>query len=178
LDHLTAAVVRLLGASSAQLQDWASLEDVLEMAGSEEEEQEGAEQSDGDAAPQAVPLDAAAAGCSAGQPKAAAAGATAGAHEAPAVTRHFNDIRLADRDDAWWGRRGLEVLAAAVQRRLLRYPASLAADRAALQQAQQQQQQGEHAVAVVAALQLRVCEQAALQQVLNGVARLRAAASG
>jgi hypothetical protein len=102
--------------------------------------------------------------------------------EAQEVSQHFEDLKISSRGVTWWGRKGLMLLAAAVERRLERYPASLEDDRLALQQhqkqRQRQQQQGEggdgvvaaeHAAAVGAALQLRVCEQEALREVLDQV---------
>jgi hypothetical protein len=161
LNIMTAAVVRLLGASSAQLKQWQGLEDVLQDPGSDEDD-----------APAAVPVQA--------LPEAAAAATEVAAgdedQEAQAVAQHFDDVRISQHDVSWWGRAGLELLAAAVQRRLGRYPASLADDRLALQQQQQQQRQegvaAEHVAAVTAALQLRVCEQEALQEVLEAVQKV------
>jgi hypothetical protein len=165
LNIMTAAVVRLLGASSAQLKQWQGLEDVLQDPGSDEDD-----------APAAVLVQA--------LPEAAAAAKEVAAgdeeQEAQAVAQHFDDVRISQHDVSWWGRAGLELLAAAVQRRLGRYPASLADDRLALQQQQQQQQQqqrqegvaAEHVAAVTAALQLRVCEQEALQEVLEAVQKV------
>jgi len=158
---MTAAVVRLLGASSAQFKSWQGLEEVLQNP-----------DSDADEAPAAVALDSSTAA------EGRSEGGAAAAEEATAVTQHFDDVMIIQHGVDWWGRPGLEVLAAAVERRLQRYPASLAEDRLALKQQQQQGEGGvaagggEHAMAVLAALQLRVCEQEALQQVLDAVQKL------
>lgn len=173
LDPMTAAVVRLLGASTAQLQSWQGLEDVLL------QQHSGSSSSDdaGDP-PTAVPLQSSPKATAAAAAAGEAAGKAAGGAEQgdQAVAEHFEAVAISGHDAAWWGRAGLELLAAAVQRRLARYPASLADDRLALQQ-QQQAGHGvgsvttgaEHAAAVTAALQLRVCEQEALQEVLDAV---------
>jgi hypothetical protein len=155
---MTAAVVRLLGASSAQLKSWQGLEDVLQNP-----------ESDTDDAPAAVPLHSA---------RSDSAAAAAGEGEAKEVSAHFDDVKLNQRPVSWWGRAGLELLASAVQRRLQQYPCSIEADRLALQQQQQQQaganavEAAEHSAATAAALQLRVCEQEALHEVLAAVQEL------
>jgi hypothetical protein len=158
---MTAAVVRMLGASAAQLKSWQGFEDVLQNPGSDTEE-----------APAAVPLQ------SAG-PSAAAAD---GGGEAREVSQHFDDVMLSQRPVGWWGRAGLELLASAVLQRLQQYPCSLEADRLTLQEQQQHQQQqqaganafeaAEHSAAMAAALQLRVCEQEALHEVLAAAQEL------
>lgn len=179
LDLMTAAVVRLLGASTAQLKSWQDLQDVLQ------------DDADSDQAepPTAVALQPAPAAGHQHTAAAAAAAAVAdvpevgqAVKEAQEVSQHFEDLKISSRGVTWWGRKGLMLLAAAVERRLERYPASLEDDRLALQQhqkqRQRQQQQGEggdgvvaaeHAAAVGAALQLRVCEQEALREVLDQV---------
>eukprot|EP00775_Hariotina_reticulata_P007777 gene7777-7975_t len=100
-----------------------------------------------------------------------------------AMAQHFEDIMLTRHPLTWWGKPGLELLLQAVQHRVQRYPSgqlSVEADLQALQQQKQSYTQrqaggGEHAAAVTAALQLRVCEQTILmqlqeaaQQVLHG----------
>jgi hypothetical protein len=174
---MTAAVVRLLGASTEQLKSWQDLQDILQ------------DNSDSDSAepPTAVALQPAPA--TGHQHTAAAAAAAAdtsevgqAAGEAQEVSQNFQDLKISSQGVSWWGRKGLVLLAAAVERRLQRYPASLEDDRLALQQhqkqrqRQQQQEEGEdgvvaaeHAAAVGAALQLRVCEQEALEEVLDQV---------
>jgi len=88
-----------------------------------------------------------------------------------AMAQHFDDIMLTDHPLAWWGTDGLELLLKAVQRRVQQYPGgqfTVEADLQTLQQQKrlhlQQADGGEHAVAVAAALQLRVCEQQILLQ--------------
>lgn len=173
LEPMTAAVVRLLGASTAQLQNWQGLQDVLlqQHSGS------SSSSDDADDPPAAVPLQSSPKAAAAAAVGEAAGKAAGGAEQGDqAVAEHFEALAICAHDAAWWGRAGLELLAAAVQRRLARYPASLADDRLALQQQQQAGHGGgsgtagaEHAAAVTAALQLRVCEQEALQEVLDAV---------
>jgi hypothetical protein len=184
--------VRLLGASAAQLKAWGSLQEALQ---DDEQQQQDSIQTN------ARPEDGAAD---------AADGEAAAAEKA--LAEHFDDVQITSRSVDWWGRAGLQLLKAAVQQRIQRYPGqglSIAADEAALQalQTKPQQQQGEeekegcdcdgkqlaektktqkqqqegcdagssageHAAAVAAALQLRICEQRILQQALDAIERV------
>ncbi|KAF8061932.1 davT [Scenedesmus sp. PABB004] len=109
--------------------------------------------------------------------------ASSGSGEAPALAQHFNDLAIAAAPRAWWGAAGLELLRAGVAARLARYPGgpSVESDERALRQLREPGGGGgggggEHAAAVAAALQLRVCEQRILQQALDAVEQVLAAA--
>jgi hypothetical protein len=175
--------VRLLGASAAQLKAWGSLQGVLQDDEQQQQEREKSIQMtanpEDDSADVADVADAAAAAAE------------------QAFAEHFDDVQITSHSVEWWGAAGLQLLRAAVQQRIQRYPAhtlSIAADEAALQalQSKQQQQQqheeeeeasdkqqkqkggvgssaGEHAAAVAAALQLRICEQRILQAALDAI---------
>jgi hypothetical protein len=187
LPSVVAAAVRLLGASPAQLKAWGSLQEVLQEDELDQQQQQQQQQKGNKKAAHQDNT----------QQEGSADGAEGKAAEQAgdaekALAEHFDDVQIAGRSVQWWGRAGLELLRAAVQQRLLRYPGkglSIAADEQALQElrskqqqqekgskqpAQKQKQQGggsdeEHAAAVAAALQLRICEQRILKQTLDAI---------